>query len=263
MHTSRRLFLASIPLTVAGAGAVAGQSTARQQEADPSAYPVTPAGSAAAIVGASHANLDRVRELLGEDAGLAKAVWDWGFGDWETALGAASHTGRTDIMDVLIAHGARPDIFSLATLDAVDALRAVLSAFPSMRTLEGPHSISLFRHARAGDAARVMEYLEAEGLNPPNPFTTDQAEAAPCIGTYSAAIGEGRRFTVAWVERLACLSLTPGEAAARNLMPVGEHRYSPAGARHVTITFDVREGRAGQLHITGFGEPVSAKREPG
>jgi hypothetical protein len=34
---------------------------------------------------------------------LARAAWDWGFGDWETALGAASHMGSRPI---------RPDQFT-------------------------------------------------------------------------------------------------------------------------------------------------------
>ena len=36
----------------------------------------------------------RVKELVGRQPALAKATWDWGFGDWETSLGAASHVGH-------------------------------------------------------------------------------------------------------------------------------------------------------------------------
>ena len=39
---------------------------------------------------------------------LACATLDWGFGDWETALGAASHVGRPEIAEYLIANGAEP-----------------------------------------------------------------------------------------------------------------------------------------------------------
>ncbi|MDX1388593.1 MAG: hypothetical protein R3344_05360, partial [Acidobacteriota bacterium] len=46
------------------------------------------------IVGASHARLDDVTKLVTASPALAKAAWDWGFGDWESALGAASHMGR-------------------------------------------------------------------------------------------------------------------------------------------------------------------------
>ena len=51
------------------------------------------------VVGAAHARFDRVKELVTERPELAKATWDWGFGDVETALGAASHMGRKDIAE--------------------------------------------------------------------------------------------------------------------------------------------------------------------
>jgi len=50
----------------------------------------------------AHFNLARVKELVGRHATLAKAAWDWGFGDWETALGAASHVGNRDIAELLL-----------------------------------------------------------------------------------------------------------------------------------------------------------------
>ena len=59
------------------------------------------------IVLVSHFSEKRVRELLKDDRSLALASWDWGFGDWETALGAASHMGRRDIAEALMDHGAR------------------------------------------------------------------------------------------------------------------------------------------------------------
>ncbi|MFG0285287.1 MAG: hypothetical protein ACF8R7_12785, partial [Phycisphaerales bacterium JB039] len=77
-------------------------------------YPTTSLARARAIVGASHTDLDRVEALLAEDPSLARAAYDWGFGDWETALGAASHMGRPDIAEALIARGARPDLFTFA-----------------------------------------------------------------------------------------------------------------------------------------------------
>ncbi len=75
-------------------------------------------------VAVSHGNLPRVRELVEASPALAKATWDWGFGDWETALGAASHTGRREIAELLIAHGARPDIFTFAMFGQLDVVIA-------------------------------------------------------------------------------------------------------------------------------------------
>src|SRR5688500_8136381 len=49
------------------------------------------------FVGAAHSALDKVKAMLAEPPRLINATWDWGGGDWETALGGASHMGRPDI----------------------------------------------------------------------------------------------------------------------------------------------------------------------
>ena len=54
------------------------------------------------IVAVSHANLARVRELVQQHPALAKASFDWGYGDAETALGAASHVGRREVAEFLL-----------------------------------------------------------------------------------------------------------------------------------------------------------------
>ena len=95
----------------------------------------------------------------------AKAAWDGGFGDWESARGAASHMGRRDITEVLIEHGARPNLFTFAMLGQVDVVRAICRANPGIQRLHGPHGITLRSHARNGgaQAASVVEYLEELG----------------------------------------------------------------------------------------------------
>ena len=70
----------------------------------------------AEFVGNAHGDLNRVKELLAGEPGLINATWDWGGGDFETALGAASHMGRRDIAEFLLANGARLDIFAAAML---------------------------------------------------------------------------------------------------------------------------------------------------
>jgi hypothetical protein len=68
------------------------------------------------FVGVAHGDLDRTRELIGQEPALVNAAWDWGGGDWETGLGAATHVGRRDIALFLLGHGARMDIFAAAML---------------------------------------------------------------------------------------------------------------------------------------------------
>jgi hypothetical protein len=113
------------------------------------------------LVGNAHGNIERVAELVEQYPGLVNAAWDWGGGDWETALGASAHMGRKDIASYLIERGARLDLFAAAMLDEVEIVRAVLAAFPAMRSALGPHGIPLVEHARAGEAKEVLALLGA------------------------------------------------------------------------------------------------------
>src|SRR4051812_40405389 len=62
-------------------------------------YPAIALDVALEVVSVSHFNLDRLKELVELRPELAKANWDWAFGDWESAIGAASHVGRIDIVE--------------------------------------------------------------------------------------------------------------------------------------------------------------------
>jgi hypothetical protein len=114
------------------------------------------------FVGNAHGDLDAVRSALADEPALANAAWDWGGGDWETALGAAGHMGRRDIADLLLSYGARLDVFVAAMLGEVDVVRAILEAHPEVREAKGPHGIPLRAHAEAGgeQARAVAELLD-------------------------------------------------------------------------------------------------------
>ena len=111
---------------------------------------------------AGHGDLDAVRETLDAEPGLVNACWDWGGGDWETALGGAAHMGRRDIALFLLDRGARMDLFAAAMLGETEVVRSMLEAFPARRDAKGPHGIPLATPAEAGgDHAReVLELLE-------------------------------------------------------------------------------------------------------
>jgi hypothetical protein len=115
------------------------------------------------FVGKSHGDLERVKELLSERPSLINAAWDWGGGDWETGLGAASHMGRSDIVNYLLENGARLDLFAATMLGKLEIVRAALEAYPEAINIPGPHGIPLIAHAQAGgnDAIQVYEYLKA------------------------------------------------------------------------------------------------------
>ena len=114
------------------------------------------------FVGVSHGNFERVKELLAQEPALINATWDWGGGDFETALGAAAHMGRKDIANFLLEHGARLDIFAAAMLGKLDIVKAALTAYPDALNTPGPHGIPLIVHAEKGgeDASGVLEYLQ-------------------------------------------------------------------------------------------------------
>jgi len=114
-----------------------------------------------AFVGAAHGDMEAVRSVLTADPTFANAAWDWGDGDWESALGAAGHMGRRDIAELLIAHGARIDLFVAAMLGELEIVQAILDAHPEMRDAKGPHGIPLRAHAEAGgeQALPVLELL--------------------------------------------------------------------------------------------------------
>lgn len=115
------------------------------------------------FVGKAHGDFERVKEMLENEPALVNATWDWGGGDFETALGAASHMGRKDIAIFLLEHGARLDIFAAAMLGKLDIVKAVLTAYPNLLDTPGPHGIPLLTHAEIGgqDAAAVSDYLQS------------------------------------------------------------------------------------------------------
>ena len=115
------------------------------------------------FVVAGHGNLDRTRELLTQQPALINATWDWGRGDWETALGGASHMGNKPIAELLLAHGARMDVFCATMMGKIEIVKAFLADDPTVIDLKGPHGIPLLRHAKAGQQEAIVEMLVAAG----------------------------------------------------------------------------------------------------
>ncbi len=138
-------------------------------------YPAIDDDIVAQVVGASHSNLEKIKTMVSARPELSRATWDWGFGDWETAIGAASHVGRRDIAQFLMEHGARPDIFTYAMLGALPAVKSMIEAQPGVQTIAGPHGISLLQHVKNGlrfdgltqkqknDNQALIDYLESLG----------------------------------------------------------------------------------------------------
>jgi hypothetical protein len=115
----------------------------------------------------AHGDFGVVKQLLEQEPALLNAAWDWGGGDWETALGAASHVGRRDIAEYLLDKGARMDVFAAAMLGETEVVRAMLEAQPALRESRGPHGIPLIAHAEAGgeQARKVLDLLHAVAVS--------------------------------------------------------------------------------------------------
>ncbi len=115
------------------------------------------------FVRVAHTDLDATRSLLEEQPKLLNAAWDWGSGDWETALGGAAHMGRPDIALHLLERGARIDVFAAAMLGKLAIVKAAIDAYPNTQRILGPHGIPLLRHAQKGGAAAklVVEFLDS------------------------------------------------------------------------------------------------------
>ena len=251
---SRRAFLAVPPAVLLSATPrrVAAATMLRRIDGGlPESFPTQDPAQVRDVVGKAHTNYEGVKELVTTRPALAKASWDWGFGDWESALGAASHMGRRDIAEILIAHGARPNLFTFAMLDQLDAVRAVCVANPGIQRLHGPHGITLLAHARFGKAERVIEYLESIGdadIGQTNVPLDDEAARA-YVGDYEPQGAPGVVFKIDIHQRRKVLTFKRDDRPVRFLKHLGDHAFSPSGAPAVRISFDMHDGRAMALAV--------------
>jgi hypothetical protein len=214
------------------------------------------------MVTVSHFNVKRVKELVDRQPTLAGAAWHWGFGDWENALGAASHVGNREIAEYVIAHGARPTIFSAAMLGQLEVVRAFVAASPGVQRIHGPHGITLLAHATAGGerAKPVLMYLE--GLGDANPGLVaeplSEEEIAALLGTYSYGPGATERITIDASK--GQLGFTRAKGTTRILSHRGRLEFSPSGAPDVRIKFTAEGGRAPSLTVHDPDLVLSARR---
>lgn len=272
MSFSRRSFF---PLSVLGISSIA--MNASGQPAPPAspvvvARDVFPQHDPALVkdaVGASHGNMARIRELVEKQPALARASIDWGFGDWETCIDAASHVGNKPIAELLLANGARPTIFSAAMMGQLDTVKAFIAAWPGIQKTLGPHGITLMAHAKAGgaDAAAVVQYLaslgDADTTPPTQPLDAADRDALP--GKYVYGPGPRDYFIVdLQLDRPmlgAVLGIDrPNGPARRGLGHLGQLVFFPTGVPSVKVAFSRENGRITQLTLADPDVMVTAKR---
>jgi hypothetical protein len=223
-------------------------------------FPTQPPELIREMVTVAHGNVKRVRELVEARPALAKAAWDWGFGDWEDALGAASHVGNREIAEYLISKGARPTVFSAAMLGQLDVVKAFVAAQPGIQRILGPHSIPMLAHAKAGGAAanEVFRYLESLGdaAGTPHPPITDE-DLARLSGSYVFGADPSEKITLAASGK--SLSFTRAGTTARGLVHLTGYEFFPIGAESVRIRFAEEDGEMA-LHIYDPDLVLSARR---
>lgn len=242
------LLAVSVPnLTFAGRNRLVSPMPANKPHAG---YPSHNQDLVAEVVGKSHFDVERVKELVNQRPELSRSVWDWGFGDFESAIGAASHVGREDIVRFLISHGARPTLFTHAMLGQYEVVKATCEANPGIQRVEGPHGFNLMFHARIGlriegrnpqekeQSQRLVDYLEQLGGADLSIESTDLAEADkqayPGDYKYSDRPEEG--FSVQLnMRKLLALGKIGSFGGA--LFCVGPDTFRYNGTSSVTITF--------------------------
>lgn len=156
---NRKQFISGIGL--ASAGLIVAPNTILGQE-KPASYQKEVVSS---FVGAGHSNLDKVKELLEEFPNLIYSSWDWGGGDFETAIGAGGHVGHKAMVNYLISKGARPTLHALTMLGKTELVKPTLDAYPTLINSLGPHGFTFLHHAQRGgdDAKELLTYFEEKG----------------------------------------------------------------------------------------------------
>lgn len=141
------------------------------------------------FVGAGHANIPRVKELLADQPALINASWDWGSGDFETALGGASHIGHRPMALLLLESGARLDALCAAMLGETAMVTALLRLTPACANTRGPHGYSLLYHAGYSGQLAIAEAI--------GPHLS--ARARDCNQALQSASLTGHADFVAWL----------------------------------------------------------------
>lgn len=216
------------------------------------------------VVGKSHFDYDAVKKLVETRPELAKSSIDWGFGDWECALGAASHTGRRNIVELLLANGARMNLFTAAMLGHLEYVKAAVAASPGTQQVHGPHGLTLMHHARMGkeQAVPVVAYLQSLGdadlgytIEP-----LEESQIAAICGEYSYGSGPGQRFEIKMHK--GQIRFAREGYAGRQLFHQGGLVFHPAGAPSVRLVFGVESGVAQRVSL-GVREPALVARRLG
>lgn len=237
------------------------------------AYPSLEPDLVSEVVGKSHFDLEAVKNLVEKRPELARATWEWRFGDFESAIGAASHVGRRDIINYLLSKGATPDIFTFATLGAYEIVKGIIQLSPGIQTSSGPHGISLLSHAKVGlrmedkmssdeieNSKRLIAYLEELGdADGPQYMEVPESEKPKYLGDYKYGEGKDEGFSIQLNMR-KMLSLGAIGEFGGALYKIRENEFTYNGAPSVSVSFQFEKEKVISMTITEPGSSLVAKK---
>jgi hypothetical protein len=146
-------------------------------------------------------------------------------------------------------------------LGQLDVVKAFTTTSPGVQKINGPHSITLLRHAMAGGAAAkpVVDYLTQLGGADDRPATKPLTaeERATFIGVYPFGPSPADRMEVTEAREVLQIS-RPGRSP-RGLAHLGSYEFYPVGAENVRIRFSEMAG-AVTLTIHDPDVVVNAKK---
>lgn len=225
------------------------------------------------VVGSSHFDLDKVKSLVDKRPELSRSVWEWRFGDFESAIGAASHVGRRDIAQYLMQMGARPTLFTFAMLGHYQVIKSAVEAVPGIQEVTGPHGISLLDHAYAGERMKdnmtsseieqlelTIDYLKNLGnAGGPTYIEVNPEEQQKYLGNYLYGERKNEGFTIS-VNMRKLLSLGPIGGFGGGLYKIGDNQFTYNGTPSVTISFDIQEDMVKSLTLTEPDIAITANK---
>jgi hypothetical protein len=215
------------------------------------------------VVTVSHGNLARLKELVNPRPALARVSWDWGFGDWESPIDAASHVGNRPIAEFLMANGARPTVFTAAMMGQLAIVKRWVESVPGVQRNRGPHGITLLAHSRFGGTAALQVYDYLQSLGDADPKYVDlpisDVDAAGIAGEYAFGPASPDRLVVAQTDKGTLTIQHPG-SFERGLFHQGDLVFLPTGAEAVRIRFERDGAKAGALIVEDGPLQVRAAR---
>ncbi len=113
------------------------------------------------FVGNAHGNLEVVKQLLEKYPSIVSLNASWN----ETAIQAAAQTGRVEIINFLLEHGADSDICTASMLGNIDLLADFLHQDPGLINARGAHGLPLLYFPVLHAQAAAAEYLLQHGAD--------------------------------------------------------------------------------------------------